>query len=280
MSLEVKDISKKLENFRLQGINFKLRRGETLGIVGASGSGKTTLFKILLRILKPDSGEYIVEGKEAFKLDRKEFARMVQGVFQNPSKTLNPRKKVEFLLKEPFLLHREIEGQPLDLLREVSLPEEIIKAYPGELSGGQLQRISLARALALKPLYLIADEPTSALDPTVQVQILRLLVEMQRKGKMGMVFISHDIKQVVYLSNRILVLLDGLVMEEGALEQVLEKPSPYTSYLFSPTGMAKREEEGACPFYSLCPIAREKCKKQIPPIRSTGRDHRVRCHFY
>ena len=279
MSLELKNIEKRLGNFKLDGVSFKLDRGKTLGIVGSSGSGKTTVFKILMRFLSPDRGNYLIEGKNALFLKRKEFSRIVQGVFQNPSRTLDPKKSVRFLLSEPFLIHREIEGSPEQLLREVSLPQEVLDAYPQQLSGGQLQRIALARALALSPVYLIADEPTSALDPTVQVQILKLLQRLQAKRNMGMVFISHDINQVVFLSDQLLVMLSGMVMETGDVESVLRKPSPFTSYLVSPSPLPEREK-GACPFYSKCPLAGEKCKSQKPVLRRVGDNHWVRCHYY
>ena len=279
MSLELTNIEKKLGNFKLDGVSFNLDRGKTLGIVGSSGSGKTTVFKILMRFLIPDRGTYLIEGKNAFSLKRKEFSRVVQGVFQNPSRTLNPKKNIRFLLTEPFLIHREIKGSTEKLLREVSLPPEVLESYPYHLSGGQLQRISLARALALSPQYLIADEPTSALDPTVQVQILKLLQKLQAKRNMGMVFISHDINQVVFLSDQLLVMLSGMVMEAGDVESVLRKPSPFTSYLVSPSPLPGREE-GACPFYSKCPLAGKKCKIQKPVLRMVGENHWVRCHYY
>ncbi len=278
MSLELLDVEKRLGDFYLKGVKLKLSPGDTLGIVGASGSGKTTVFKILLRLLRPDGGTYFLDGMDAFKMKRRQFSRLVQGVFQNASKALNPRKKVEFLLREPYLIHRDLEVRVEELLEEVSLPPQILGLFPGELSGGQQQRVVLARALALQPRYLIADEPTSALDPTVQVQILRLLKEVQRRRNMGLVFISHDINQVLYMSQRLLIVLSGMVMEEGRLEEIMKNPSPYTLQLLSPRALREREG-GACPFYRLCPSAGPKCKQELPPLKPVGKEHWVRCHY-
>ncbi len=278
MSVELVKIEKKLGEFRLRDFNLRVERGETLGVVGGSGSGKTTVFKILLRLLRPDRGSYFLDGRDAMALSRRAFSRRVQGVFQNASRALDPRKTVDFLLREPYLIHRDLEPRVEELLREVSLPPEILRSYPPQLSGGQQQRVVLARALALEPDYLVADEPTSALDPTVQVQILKLLKKIQARRNMGLVFISHDINQVLYMSQGLLVMLSGLIMESGGVEEVLKKPSPYTLHLLNPRPSREREG-GACPFYGLCPLAGPKCQKEIPPLRSLGEGHLVRCHY-
>jgi len=281
MYIKLAGIYKKFKNFSIKNFNLKFRKGEKIGLVGTSGSGKTTIASIILRLLKPDSGNFYINEKDAYSLKRRDFSRMVQGIFQNPSRALNPGKKISFLLKEPFLVHRQIpsEEEILSLLYRLSLPVEILEASPSQLSGGQLQRIAIGRAISLNPDFLIADEPTSALDPTVQIQIIDLLLKLNREKNIGLLFISHDLNQVFYISQRVVVLSEGIIVETGKVEDVLSMPHPYTEFLMKGSPAFVSEEKGACPFYGLCPFSREICRRKLPELKEVGKNHKVRCHF-
>ncbi len=281
MCLELQSIYKKFKKFSIMDFNLKLQRGEIMGLVGTSGSGKTTIASILLRLLNPDSGNFYINRKNVYDLKRREFSRIVQGIFQNPARALNPRKRISFLLKEPFLVHgnfpsdREISS----LLSALSLPREVMEAYPTQLSGGQLQRVAIARAISLNPSYLIADEPTSALDPTVQIQIIDLLLKLNREKNIGLLFISHDLNQVFYISQKVAVLSEGIILEMGNTEEILSSPHPYTDFLMKGTATTLSEVKGACPFYGTCPYAKEICERKLPPLKKIGKNHLVRCHI-
>lgn len=281
MLLKVENLSKKLGNFFLRPLSFHIKKGETLGVLGESGSGKTTLFNLLLHLMKPDSGKILVDGKDLLQLSPKERALLLQGVFQNPSQSLDPRKTIRFLLAEPLLLHKSSfkEKDLGHLLKEVGLPEGLLNYNPSQLSGGQLQRVAIARAIALNPKILIADEPLSALDPSVQTQILSLFFKMKKER--AIIFISHETNPLFFLSDKVMVLYKGWVMEYGPAEEVFKSPlSPYTQFLLDPGERDERPlENPACPFAPLCPRFEPTCLHLEPALKEPLPFHFARCHF-
>ena len=217
----------------LDGVDFSVSRGETVGIVGESGSGKSTLASVLVGLQEPTAGTLRFKGSPVRRLDgrlRSEFGRTVSVVFQDPATALNPRMTVEDILLDPLLVHgignsTSRRARVRELLDLVGLPQSAAEATPSHISGGQRQRVAIARALALEPELVIADEPTSALDVSVRAQVLNLLSDLKRRLNLGMVFISHDIQTVRYVSDRICVIYKGQIVEEGTAEQVFDHPT-------------------------------------------------------
>jgi peptide/nickel transport system ATP-binding protein len=217
----------------LNGVDFSVRRGETVGIVGESGSGKSTLASVLVGLQEPSEGSVRFKGRTVRRLDgklRREFGRTVSVVFQDPATALNPRMTVEDVLLDPLRVHgigsdASRRARVRELLALVGLPQSAAEATPSHISGGQRQRVAIARALALEPELVIADEPTSALDVSVRAQVLNLLSDLKRQLNLGMVFISHDIQTVRYVSDRICVIYKGEIVEEGTAEQVFDHPT-------------------------------------------------------
>jgi peptide/nickel transport system ATP-binding protein len=227
----------------VQNVNFKLRKGHTLGVVGESGSGKTTMGLTLLRLHEPTSGEVIFDGKNLLTLtdrERQAMRRRIQIVFQNPYASLNPRFTIGQTLVEPMAIHgigadtREREQRARELLRKVGLDASAFSRYPHEFSGGQRQRIAIARCLTLNPEVLVLDEAVSALDVSVQAQVLNLLKDLQDEFGLAYVFISHDLAVVRFISDEVLVMKDGVVVEQAGAEQILAAPrEEYTRRLLS-----------------------------------------------
>jgi oligopeptide/dipeptide ABC transporter ATP-binding protein len=226
----------------LEDVDLSIVRGETLGLVGESGCGKSTLGRCILRLIEPTSGEIFFDGVDVLSLTQEELrARRseFQMVFQNPYLSLNPRLNVFDIVSEPIVTHTNVRGVRLrdrvqELLELVDLTGDILLRFPHEFSGGQLQRIALARALALHPKFLVLDEPTSALDVSVQAHILNLLQRLQTELGLTYLFISHDLNVVQHVSNRILVMYLGRIVECGAAEEVFQEPRhPYTRALLS-----------------------------------------------
>lgn len=224
----------------VQGVSLNIPRGHTIGIVGESGCGKSTTAKVLLGLEHPTAGQIYVNGKDTTKRSRrqrKEFGRIVSAVFQDPSTALNPRMTVRDALRDPLDTHKvgtvaERDARVEELIGLVGLPMSALEALPGQLSGGQRQRVAIARALALDPQVIIADEPTSALDVSVRAQILNLLQDLKESLGISMVFISHDIQTVSYISDEIVVMNNGLIVEQGPAQQIMAAPShPYTQKL-------------------------------------------------
>ncbi len=280
----------------LNGVSVSIYRKECLGVIGESGCGKSTLGKIILDLERPEEGEVLFKGKELRRLKGKEYKKYrksVQAVFQNPQSSLNPRMKVWELVVEGVKINYSLpKGELLSLAEEllslVNLSPETLNKYPHQLSGGQKQRVAIARALALKPKVIVADEPTSALDVSVQAQIVNLFLELQEKLNLSYFFISHSLPVVEAISDRVIVMYKGYVVEEGKREEIFSQFShPYTKLLISSvpgSGVDFEEMEGeevkelrGCPFYPRCPYRKKECLNYDMKPFSLSETHKVAC---
>jgi len=289
----------------VDGIDLCIDEGQTVGLVGESGCGKTTLGKTILKLLEPTDGKILFENNDITHLSPSQmrpYRREMQIVFQDPYASLNPRMKVESIVSEGLAIHNISQGQERkDLIREllitVGLREDALSRYPHEFSGGQRQRIAIARALALKPKFIVCDEPISALDVSVQAQIINLFIELQEKFKLAYLFISHDLRVVRHISDKVSVMYLGKIVEISPSKELYKNPlHPYTRILISSVPIAdpsrKREmtalkgdvpspinPPSGCSFHPRCPIAVEKCKTIEPELRDVGSEHFVSCHL-
>lgn len=294
--------------YALNGVDFTIYKKQTIGIVGESGCGKSTFGKTVLRLIEPTSGSIELNGKDLSKVtasELKQSRKQAQYIFQDPYSSLNPRMKIEEILSEPFIIHdvykkdsSELKKALLDLLELVSLPKEALEKYPHEFSGGQRQRIGIARAIALDPDLIIADEPVSALDVSVQSQILNLLLSLKNKLNLSLIFITHDLSVVYHVSDRVVVMYLGTVVEEAATKELFENPRhPYTKALlesvptidFSQKKTFQKTLEGdvpspinlpkGCLFSPRCVYKTDECLKERPELRlsSENSDHKVAC---
>jgi oligopeptide/dipeptide ABC transporter ATP-binding protein len=291
----------------VDGVSFDLHRGETLGVVGESGCGKSTLARTLLLLEEANSGTAKFEGRDLFKLTGwrlKEIRQRIQVVFQDPYAALNPRMRVDEILSEPLKVHPKTlpkEQWPKrirELLEQVGLRAEYANRYPHEFSGGQLQRIGVARALALNPDVLILDEPVSALDVSIQAQVINLLEELQKNLRIAFIFIAHDLSVIRHISHRVGVMYLGRIMEMGETEDIYEQPAhPYTRALLSAEPQlaidkSKKQRillEGevpspinppsGCRFRNRCWLAQPICKEVPETAAPFKSDHVVSCHF-
>ena len=310
--LQVRGLSKrypvKLGAFRsglvhaLDGVDFDLRQGRTLAVVGESGSGKSTLARQILMIERPDEGEIRFKGELlSWPQDREGIQERIRMVFQNPYDSLNPRRRVYELLEEPLLNYTSDStetrrGRIIDMLESVGLSADQASRYPHMFSGGQRQRIAIARALILRPRIVIADEAVSALDVSVQAQVLNLMMELKDRFDLSWLFIAHNIGVVDVMADEVLVLYLGRMMEQGAAETVLNRPShPYTRALLDSTPSmtpGRRQEQNilrgdvpsmfappaGCVFHPRCPHAADKCRTARPPVQERN-GSQVACHF-
>jgi len=289
----------------VDGVDFDINRGETLGIVGESGCGKTTVGRTILRLVEPTEGEIYLEGRDVVKLSEKEMQKLrrdMQIVFQDPYWSLNPRMMVKDIVAEPLETHLKLgkkdrDERVIELLELVGLGSEAAWKYPHEFSGGQKQRIGMARALATNPKFLVLDEPTSMLDVSVQAHIINLIRELQEKLKLTYLFISHNLSVIQHLSDRIAVMYLGKLVEVGGVNEIFERPlHPYTQALLEaipvPDPDIKKGEvvlEGGvpspesppsgCRFHTRCPHVSSLCKEKQPTSIDVGGGHLVACHL-
>ncbi len=289
----------------VQGIDLDLPAGESFGLVGESGSGKTTLARCLMRLIEPTSGKVEFRGEDLLQLSARELRkrrRHLQIIFQDPYGSLNPRMRVAKILSEPLEVHQMVPASDrsrrvAELLEMVGLPADAGRRFPHEFSGGQRQRIGIARALASEPELLIADEPVSALDVSVRAQIINLIAELQERLGLTLILIAHDLAVVEQITDRCGVLYLGGFAEIGPTERLFESPQhPYTVSLLSAVPVPDPHRKSSrivlsgeppspldpprgCPFHPRCPIARDRCAEEEPPLEEVALGHRVACHF-
>lgn len=287
-------------------VNFTIYKGETLGLVGESGCGKSTTGRCLVKLYQPAAGTITYKGKDIFtynKEEEKRFRKNVQMIFQNPHSSLNPRMTVKDIVGSGMKLHGLAADKDLDekveaILKKVGLNRDHMSRFPHEFSGGQKQRIGIARALAVEPEFIICDEPISALDVSIQAQVLNMLKELQEEMGLTYLFIAHDLSVVKYISDRVIVMYLGTMVEYSEAEELYEHPlHPYTRVLLSSIPVADpklvREKKrimvkgeipspinpkDCCRFVERCPYAAEPCRNSLPPLEEVRPGHFVACH--
>ncbi len=289
----------------VDGVNFKIEEGRTLGIVGESGCGKSTTGRTILKLLEPTGGKIIFDGEDITSYSRKQMRKLrqeMQMVFQDPFSSLDPRQTVMQLISEPIIEHKllkskqEIEDRTLELMETVGLAERYINVYPHELDGGRRQRIGIARALAVRPKLIVCDEPVSALDVSIQAQILNLLKKLQQDMGLTYIFITHDLSVVKYFSDDIAVMYLGQMVEKAPADLLFQNPvHPYTRALLSaiPLPVVGKEKPvrqlikgeitspvnlpDECRFRKRCDCAEERCAHGNPQLREIEPNHFVAC---
>jgi len=314
--LEVKDLKKhfpvKKDTYfekqkylkAVDGISFSIHEGETLGLVGESGCGKSTTGKMIVKLLKPTAGAIHFEGKDIFSIrpgEEKEFKRRIQMIFQDPYSSLDPRQSAGKIIMEPLVVHGKKDNAKevvLSLMDDVGLLKEYFDRYPHEFSGGQRQRIGVARALALNPSLIICDEPVSALDVSIQAQIINLMQDLQAKYHLTYLFISHDLRIVKHICDRIAVMYLGRIVELADKQAIFNTPlHPYTQALLESIPESDpehpRESEpikgdvaspidppSGCHFHPRCPRCMDVCRQKAPEMIEHKEGHFVECHLF
>jgi len=292
----------------VDGVSFSIERGQTMGLVGESGSGKTTIGRTIVRLYKPTSGQIMFGDKDLAIMSGEELRlarQRVQMIFQDPYASLNPRYTIGSLIAEPMHIYKvasraEIHERTSELLRVVGLRPEYIDRYPHEFSGGQLQRIAVARALSINPEFVIADEPVSALDVSIRAQVLNLLQRLQQQFNLTYLFVSHDLSVVRHVADRIAVMYLGKIVELSDRDELYTAPKhPYTKALLSaipiPDPMIEKRRKriiltgdlpspinipSGCRFHTRCPMAQDICREVEPAFEAKeGREHYAACHF-
>ncbi|WP_316204502.1 dipeptide ABC transporter ATP-binding protein [Bradyrhizobium sp. SZCCHNS3051] len=290
----------------VDGVNFDIEPSETFGLVGESGCGKSTTGRCVLRLIEPSSGELNFEGKDVIALSGESLRalrRDIQIIFQDPYASLNPRMTIGAIIGEALTIHglatsrQQYEERIVHLLETVGLQADHMTRYPHEFSGGQRQRIGIARAIAVEPKLIICDEPVSALDVSIQAQVINLLEDLQQKFGIAYLFVAHDLSVVEHISRRVAVMYLGRIVETAPSRQLYSTPKhPYTEALLSavpiPDPSVKRKRvrlkgevpspinpPSGCHFHTRCPIAKDVCSKEVPPLKASAEGHLVACHF-
>jgi peptide/nickel transport system ATP-binding protein len=292
----------------VDGINLKIKKGKTLGVVGESGCGKSTLGRTVLRLLEPTSGHILFDGKDIMSYSKKDmiqFRREMQIIFQDPFSSLNPRMTVSEIITEPLKVNKiystkkEMDERLYELMEIVGLSDNYVNTYPHELDGGRRQRIGVARALSLKPKFIVCDEPVSALDVSIQAQILNLLMDLQDEMDLTYMFITHDLSVVKHISDEIAVMYLGQCVEKAPSEELFNNPlHPYTKALISAIPIAnlesrrKRREiikgevtspiepKPGCRFAPRCPKVCDSCTGKNFELKEIEKDHFVACNMF
>lgn len=309
--LEARNLSKYFDTpggklHAVDNVNFVIHEGETLGLVGESGCGKSTTGRLLLRLIEPTAGEIFFDNKNILEMSASEFRKErthMQIVFQDPYASLNPRMTVSEIIEEPLIINKvmkdssERSRRVTELMDTVGLSQRLSYAFPHELDGGRRQRIGIARALALKPKFIVQDEPVSALDVSIQAQILNLMDDLQDEFGLTYLFISHDLSVVKHVSDRIIVMYLGVIVEMAGSQELFDRRlHPYTQALLSALPVPSVDIETkpiilkgeitspinppkACRFAGRCMYRQERCDKEEPFLRELHPDHWVACHF-
>lgn len=310
--LEVRNLKKYFPRGRkilkaVDGVSFSIKYGETLGLVGESGSGKSTLGRTILRLLEPTDGDIIFEGINLRRLSKEELRQrrgLMQIIFQDPLASLNPQMTVGQAIEDALIIHNigtkeQRRNAVMNLLDVVGIGREFIDSFPHEFSGGQQQRIGIARALALNPKFIVCDEPVSSLDVSIQAQIISLLYELKRMYEISYLFISHDLAVVRYLSDKVAVMYLGVILEMAPKEELYGSPShPYTRALLASVPKMPKDGEPqkrfpalkgeipspidlppGCRFQSRCEYVMDICRKKEPEFREISPEHFVACHL-
>lgn len=310
--VQVKDVCKYFHVGRnadlkaVDHVSFDIYKGETVGLVGESGCGKSTMGRCMIRLYEPTSGKVLYEGKDITKLskaEQKQFCQKVQMIFQNPYASLNSRMTVKEIVGEGLIQHgmpkKEADAKVQKLLETVGLNKDHMSRFPHEFSGGQRQRIGIARALSVDPDFIICDEPISALDVSVQAQVINMLKELQEERGLTYLFIAHDLSVVKYISDRVIVMYLGTVVETAETEELYNNTMhPYTKALLSAIPEADPDKAKAnkriqikgeipspinpkncCRFAERCQYATDRCFKEMPKLREVKPGHMVACHL-